>query len=94
MRHRVFYTKSRCFQPAFTQQLRHKVLSKLQKSHAAISQGIYIWAVLSIMMSVGGTVMSLFENSENLGDFREDFRTKVVSQLWDFSTQYTKGIKF
>lgn len=70
MRHRVFYTKSGYFQPAFTQQLRHKVLSKLQKHHAEIDLKIYIWAVFSSMSCAGGTIISLFQCSENLGDFR------------------------
>ena len=88
-RDRVFYTKSRCFQPVFTQQLRHKVTSKLQKSHAEISQRSYIWAVLSIMLSVGGTVISLFEYSENLGDFL----TYVVRRIFEQkSRESTLGI--
>ena len=43
------------------------------------------------MLSVGGAVMSLFECSEDFGEFlvnlHEDFRTKVVGQHWDYSAQ-------
>lgn len=73
LRHRVFCTKSGCFQPAFTQKLKHKVPSRFQKSHAEISRRIYIWAVLSTMLSVGGTVMSLFEYVKIWGIFVTKF---------------------
>lgn len=43
----VLHQKRR-FRSAFTQQLRRKVTFKLQKSHAKISQRIYIWAVCII----------------------------------------------
>lgn len=69
LRHRVFCTKSGCFQPAFTQKLKRKVPSRFQKSHAEISRRIYIWVVLSIMLSEGGTVMSLFEYVKIWGIF-------------------------